>query len=133
MRLKYAPMKRLIVLALLALACNRQETTQTAPATPHAQAAGDATRGRELAGQYGCNVCHVMPGVEGPSGSLGPSLEGLASRPTITAAAVPNDPATLARFIQNPASVNPQSAMPPMAINGPTDVQDLVAYLQTLK
>jgi cytochrome c len=130
-------MKRLLFASLsllVAVACNRQETAQSAQkGTPAAtQAAGNVSRGRELANQYGCNVCHMMPGVEGPQGSLGPSLAGLASRPTFSTAAVPNTAANLAQFIQNPASLNPQSSMPPIAIAA-DDVQDLVAYLQTLK
>jgi cytochrome c2 len=127
-------MKRLLVLALLAVACNRHETARSiekaAPAAT--EAAGNASKGRELINQYGCNVCHAIPGVDGPQGSLGPSLAGVASRPTISQAAVPNNAANLAAFIQNPASLNPQSSMPPIAISSP-DLQDVVAYLQTLK
>ena len=93
---------------------------------------GDADRGRQLAGQYGCNVCHAIPGVEGPQGSLGPSLAGLASRPEISFGTVQNTPANLAKFIQEPASLNPQSSMPPVGLTAP-DAQDITAYLLTLK
>jgi cytochrome c len=129
-------MKRVAVLALFTLiACNRsvenaQSIRNAAPAGPAVP--GNAQRGRELVNQYGCNVCHTVPGVEGPQGSLAPSLAGIGSRPTITLAAVPNSPETMAKFIQNPTSVNPQSSMPPIAVAG-NDVQDIVAYLQTLK
>jgi cytochrome c2 len=82
--------------------------------------------------QYGCNVCHAIPGVEGAQGSLGPSLAGVASRPEISFGTVENTPANLAQFIQNPASLNPQSSMPPLALAG-NDAQDITAYLMTLR
>ncbi|HEX7831689.1 MAG TPA: c-type cytochrome [Thermoanaerobaculia bacterium] len=127
-------MKRLALFALFAVACNRTEPVQPVQkAAPPAMAAtGNATRGQEMIAQYGCNVCHIVPGINGPQGSLGPSLAGIASRPTISAANVPNTQANLVQFIQNPGSLNPQSSMPPIAL-APEDAKDIVAYLQTLK
>ena len=119
-----------LVVLLLLMACNRDKVEPPAPPAP--VAAGNAERGRILAEQYGCNVCHVFPGIDGLQGSLGPSLAGIATRPTITTAAVPNTPANLTQFIQNPASINPQSAMPPMGLMG-NDPQDIVAFLMTLR
>jgi cytochrome c2 len=122
-------MKRLLFLLLtIATACNRGETAKSDAPAP----VGSAARGPQLAAQYGCNVCHVIPGVAGPQGSLGPSLQGLASRLAISEGAVQNTPANLVQFIQNPASLNPQSSMPPMAIPE-NDAKDLAAYLLTLK
>ena len=125
-------MKRAAVLLLtFALACNDAEqpaTSQAAAASP----AGNAERGKLLAAQYGCNVCHIVPGVEGPRGSLGPSLEGIASRPAISNGAVKNTPENLAQYIQNPASLNPQSTMPPLGLPA-GDANDIAAYLMTLK
>jgi cytochrome c2 len=128
-------MKRtLFLLALLAVACNRGETPQQTSSLPlpSASTTGNATHGKELIAQYGCNVCHTIPGTEGPQGVVGPSLAGIASRPTISAARVQNTPANLTQFIQNPSSVNPQSSMPPIGL-APGDAQDVAAYLQTLK
>ena len=65
-------------------------------------------------------------------GVLGPSLAGVASRPSISNGAVQNTPDNIRQFIQNPASLNPQSAMPPIAIPD-ADAQDLTAFLMTLK
>jgi len=113
-----------LVLMLLTVACQKAETPQ-APA-------GNAARGRELIAQYGCNVCHTIPGIDGPQGSLGPALAGVSLRPTISMGKVPNTPANLVQFIQNPASLNPQSSMPPLAIP-PADAQDIAAYLATLR
>jgi L-cysteine S-thiosulfotransferase len=127
-------MKRLALLALFAVACNRTETAESVQkaAPPAMEATANASRGQELIGQYGCNVCHIVPGVAGPQGSLGPSLAGLASRPTISTANVPNTQPNLLKFIQSPASLNPQSSMPPIAL-APEDAKDIVAFLQTLK
>jgi cytochrome c2 len=126
-------MKRLalILLLLVAAACNRGEASKSqAPVKP--APTGNAERGRALAGQYGCNVCHVMPGIDGPQGSLGPSLAGIASRPAISFGMVENTPANLTQFIQNPASLNPQSSMPPIGL-AEADAKDIAAYLMTLE
>ena len=122
---------RVLVTFLLvsAVACSGPKTETPAPGaaatTPNAQ------HGQQVIGQYGCTVCHTIPGVDG-AGTMGPSLAGIASRPTISSGVVKNTPANLTQFIQNPASLNPQSPMPPMGLP-PGDAQDVVAYLQTLK
>ena len=134
--IQYLPMKRLTPLLLfvaLAAACGGGEKP-AAPIAPVRVAAptGNAERGKELVAQYGCNVCHTIPEIAGPRGSLGPSLAGVGSRPTITSAHVPNTPVTVAKFIVNPASVNPASSMPAMMVPD-GDAQDIAAYLYTLK
>ena len=126
-------MKRLITLLLLtvSVACNRGEAAKTVAQAGPAPI-GNAARGSQLAAQYGCNVCHIIPGVEGPQGSLGPSVQGLGSRPAISMGAVQNTPANLAQFIQNPAALNPQSSMPPSGASE-ADAKELAAFLLTLK
>ncbi|HEX8172568.1 MAG TPA: c-type cytochrome [Thermoanaerobaculia bacterium] len=126
-------MRRLALLLFMLAACNRRETatqTQTPGAPP--PPAGNAAHGKQLVAQYGCNVCHVIPDVAGPQGSLGPPLAGVAARPSISHGRVPNNPANLARFIENPAALNPGSSMPPLGIST-ADAQDIAAYLLTLK
>jgi cytochrome c len=127
-------MKRLaFFLVLLAfVACNRDEASRSITPSAPAPVAGNATRGKELAAQYGCNVCHAIPGVDGPQGSLGPSLAGVGSRPAISFNTVQNTPQNLATFIQDPAALNPQSSMPPIGLTD-VDAQDIAAYLLTLK
>jgi cytochrome c2 len=133
-QVKYAPMNRapLLLLLILSLACNREQ-----PAAPTTQAAAPAAgsqidEGRQLIAQYGCNVCHVIPGIAGPQGSLGPSLAGVASRPTLSEGTVQNTPANLAQFIRNPGSLNPQSSMPPIGITD-AEAQTIAAYLRAAK
>ena len=107
---------------LIAVACSKSEQ-------PSAE---DIEKGRQLTGQYGCNVCHQIPSVEGMQGSMGPSLAGVAARPTISNGKVQNTPGNLAKFIQNPPSLNPSSTMP--ALNMPMDeAKQMAAFLRTLK
>jgi cytochrome c len=117
-------MKRLVplLLAITAVACAKKQETPI----------GNADRGRELIATHGCNVCHAVPGIEGAQGSLGPTLAGIGSRPAISFGTVPNTPVNLAKFIQEPASLNPQSSMPAIGIPS-ADAQDIAAYLLTLK
>jgi cytochrome c len=124
----------LLLLLVLALfqACNRDEAAKSMAKPAEAVPIGNAERGKALAGQYGCNVCHAVPGVEGPQGSLGPSLAGLGSRPAISFGTVQNTPENLVKFIQEPASLNPQSSMPPIGLTD-VDAKDIAAYLLTLK
>jgi cytochrome c2 len=119
-------MKRIALSALLliAVACNRTEEPQsTVPGNPE--------RGRQLIAQYGCNACHAVPGVEGPQGALGPALNGVMARPTLSNGTVQNTPENLVTFIQNPAALNPSSSMPGLMMPAP-DAQDMAAYLATL-
>src|SRR5688572_10606130 len=118
-------MKTFLPLLLLAIACGPSEAQKEA-------IPGNARRGKELIAQHGCNVCHLIPGIEGMQGSLGPDLTAVASRPMISNEKVENTPAKMTLFIQNPASLNPESAMPPIGIP-PADAQDMTAYLFTLK
>ena len=127
-----------LLLFVFLVACNRNEAPQsgggaTATQPPAATSTmGDVDKGKLLSTQYGCNVCHVMPGVEAPQGMLGPSLAGVASRATISNGAVPNSPENLVKYVINPPSLNPQSAMPALGISEP-EARDIAAYLLTLK
>ena len=96
-----------VLLLLLAVAC------KPAPEAPVPMGpVGDERRGKLLVVDYGCNVCHIIPGTPGPQGSLGPSLQGVGARPAIGNATVPNTPANLTKYIAEPQSLYPQSTMP---------------------
>jgi cytochrome c len=125
-------MNRAAIAALLILvACHPAEKKAPAPQQPQTPTA-NPQRGATLAAQYGCNVCHTVPGVDGPQGTLGPSLAKIGSQGTIAAGAVPVSADVLSRYIRNPQSVNQESAMPPVDMPEP-DARDLAAYLLTLK
>lgn len=114
-------MKR-IALILLLLGC-RQES-----APPPI---GDAAHGKQLVQQYSCTSCHDIPNVSGPKGMVGPPLAHVASRQVI-ASKLPNTPANVIRYLQNPQSVDPQNVMPNFGLT-PEQCKDIAAYLYTLK
>lgn len=122
-----------LILVFLLAACGSHESPvqQSQPAAPAADA-GNATRGAELAAQYGCNVCHIIPGVTGPRGSLGPSLAKVAAQPTLAYGTVPNTPDNLRKYIQSPPTVYPQTTMPVLGVTD-QDARDITAHLLTLK
>jgi cytochrome c2 len=91
---------------------------------------GDPERGHFLVQQQGCIACHDVPGVWGPRGHLGPSLDGFA-RHAFIAGELPNTPENLVRWITRPTEVHPRTAMPAMEAD-PQDVRDVAAYLYTL-
>lgn len=87
--------------------------------------------GRQLVAQYHCGRCHAVPGVPGAGGTLAPPLAGFGTRSYI-AGRVPNEDATLARFIADPQAVVPGSAMPAMGV-GEADARRIAAYLRSLR
>jgi len=95
-----------------------------------AQAAG-AERGRQLLAQYQCGSCHGIPGVASAGGGVASSLEGFGRRSYI-AGRLPNRADVLARWIEQPKALVPDTAMPAMGVS-PADARDMAAYLLELK
>lgn len=93
---------------------------------PHVSG-GDRERGRAALARHECNVCHVIPGIGGPAAPVGPSLHEYARRPYV-AGKFPNEPETLVRWILDPPSMAPQTAMPAIAMPE-RDARDIAAYL----
>lgn len=121
-----------LALGLFASCSAEKPAGQATPARVAAPAAaGDAAAGKKLIDQYACLSCHKIPGFEGPQGSMGPSLEAFATRKAI-AGGIPNEPQTVAAYLQNPQAVDPQNRMPPLGITEP-EARDITAYLLTLK
>lgn len=120
-------MKRVALLLLLLAACNREQKQAAAAAS----GGGDPNRGKAAITRYGCTACHVIPGIAGPKGMVGPPLEHIASRSFI-AGKFPNNPQTLIKWLQDPPGFDPQTAMPNLGVT-PADSRDIVAYLYTLK
>jgi cytochrome c len=92
---------------------------------------GDPQRGRGLMRRYGCAGCHEIPGVRGADGRVGPSLKHVAGRIYI-GGVVPNTAANLVRWIEDPPSLAPGTAMPRTGA-APQEVRDIAAYLYTLR
>jgi cytochrome c2 len=107
----------------LAAGCNQ-------PGSVSLPFAGDAKAGQRAIAELGCGVCHVVPGVAGARGNVGPSLEGFA-RGTYIAGSIPNEPEALLRWILDPPSLIPATAMPRMPMSE-AQARDIVAYLRTL-
>ena len=79
----------------------------------------------------GCVACHQVEGIREATGLLGPSLTGIASRPTI-AGALPNTPENLRAWLIDPHEFKPGTMMPNLELTEP-EATDLVAFLETLR
>lgn len=93
--------------------------------------AGDAAAGRQVIMAIGCGACHIIPGVPGARGTVGPTLAGFAERDYI-AGVVPNRPALLLQWVSDAPSLAPSTAMPDLPLTQP-QARDVVAYLYTLR
>ena len=92
---------------------------------------GDAARGQRAISAYGCGACHVVPGVAGARGLVGPPLTSFAYRAYV-AGSLPNTPPNLVRFLQTPQAIRPGSAMPNLDV-AESDARDIAAYLYSLE
>jgi len=92
---------------------------------------GHATRGPALITAYGCGACHMVPGVKGAVGNVGPPLARFGDR-TYVAGMLRNSPSNLIRWIRDPQGVIPGNAMPDMGVTD-ADARDIAAYLYTLR
>lgn len=92
---------------------------------------GEPERGQRALRAYGCGACHMVPGVPGADGLVGPPLIKWAHRSYI-AGQLPNTPANLVRWIRDPQAVEPGTAMPDLGVTE-DDARDIAAYLYTLK
>ena len=116
------------VLALLLLsACGRVTAAQKAAVLT----GGDPGRGRNKIQYYGCPSCHVIPGIPGADGMVGPPLARVASRVYI-GGVLTNTPDNMVRWIQNPKAIDQLTAMPNMGVTA-SDARDIAGYLYTLQ
>jgi cytochrome c len=92
---------------------------------------GNASHGQQLISSYGCGACHIVPGVRGARGLVGPPLYFWSQR-TMIAGELPNTPPNLTHWIQHPKQVEPDTAMPDLGVSA-QDANDIAAYLYTLK
>jgi cytochrome c len=92
-----------------------------------AMTGGDIARGRQLFQVYGCGACHSIGGVPQAQGQVGPPLEGLGAR-AVLAGKLSNNPANLRRWILDPQSVSPGTAMPRLGVRD-QEARDLSAFI----
>jgi cytochrome c2 len=88
------------------------------------------TSATDLIIQYGCPTCHVIPGVPGAVGQVGPSLAGLPQR-SYLAGILPNTSANLEQWVMHPQKFQPGTAMPEMGVS-PADARHIAAFLESM-
>ena len=130
---KYLPPRRFaaafLVLCATGLAgCDDPLDSYTRVAEP---SGGNPRQGATLIRQYGCGECHIVPGITGADGLVGPPLTKLARRVYI-AGVMRNSPDNLAAWLQDPQAFVPGNAMPRMGLNR-DQARDITAYLYTLR
>jgi mono/diheme cytochrome c family protein len=91
---------------------------------------GDARRGKEIVRRYECGVCHVIPGVRGARGHVGPPLADY-WRNAYIAGQLPNTASNLAAWIVDAPALAPRTAVPSLGVNA-RDARDIAAYLYSL-
>jgi len=77
-------------------------------------------KGEVVFATHQCPICHT---IKGKGGTVGPDLSKVGQR---------RDEAGLKKFLPDPQSVAPSTIMPPFK-GSPQELDDLVAYLQSLK
>ena len=90
---------------------------------------GNIDRGERAFAAYGCGGCHTILGVTQAQGMVGPALDGVGGRAMI-AGKLENKPDNLIRWIMNPQSFSPGTAMPNLAVSE-RDARDISAFLYT--
>jgi cytochrome c len=113
----------------LASACSTQAHVSDAQAMQLTRG-GRAQAGRRWAENYGCGGCHVIPGVPGARGRVGPPLDNVTARLYI-GGVTENKPDNLIAWIQDPQLIDSATAMPRVGVTQ-REARDIAAYLYTL-
>jgi cytochrome c len=92
---------------------------------------GDPATGRSIVAAVECGVCHVIPGIAGADGIVGPPLTEFAHRQFI-GGVVPNHAGTLVQWVQDPSSLAPETGMPALGLSE-DEARHVAAYLLTLR
>lgn len=77
-----------------------------------------------------CGNCHTVRGTPA-DGSMGPDLSHLMQRRTLASGVLPNDPATLRRWIAEPQALKPGNRMPALKLS-PAQFDAIHTYLMGL-
>lgn len=119
----------LMLAALIGAACDQNQTKVREEA--RTLTGGEPDKGPAAIGRYGCAACHTIPGVQGATGTVGPSLQAVATRGYL-AGQLSNSPSNMIRWIQHPQHVVRGTAMPEMGVTD-EDARNITAYLYTLR
>jgi cytochrome c oxidase subunit II len=90
-----------------------------------------AAEGRAVFEHNACISCHTIRGTVA-TGRFGPDLTHVGSRDTIASGSVPNTPANIRSFVEDPAHFKPGVLMPSMHLSQ-HDLDAVTKYLTTLK
>ena len=109
-------------------------TTTAAIASPAATPLSLAEQGRQLFVNRGCVACHVVSSIPEAVGTSGPALDGFGdpSKWPIIAGVLVNTPDNTKRWLLDPASFKPDTAMLNAGLSD-ADAEAIVAFLETLK
>ncbi len=126
---KYHLVVVLCILSLIpwAASCSGGRTTNVY----YVYTGGNPQRGRQLVVKYRCGACHVIPGVSGANGTVGPPLTAMGRR-TMIAGLLPNTPSNMERWLRNPPAIQPKTAMPDLGITK-KQARNIAAFIYTLQ
>lgn len=108
-------------------AAQTDSTAKISPGAAMRVPGGSPERGRALIATSGCRACHVIEGLPGPYGRVGPDLARL-DRRAYLAGTFPNAPGTLVRWLRDPPAMAPRTAMPSFGFSE-EEARDIAAYL----
>lgn len=115
----------------VAITVIERQDSQQARTQAEALTGGHVDAGKVAISRYACGACHVIPGISGAAGTVGPPLKGMAVRTQI-AGRLANSPDRLILWIRHPQRVSPGNGMPEQGV-GEQDGRDIAAYLYTLR
>jgi cytochrome c2 len=115
---------RALFLTLIGSAASAQENI--APLAP-----GSPAHGAALIAEKGCGACHMIPGITGANGLVGPPLT-LMGRRIFVAGLLRNSPQNLAAWVLEPQRFVPGNAMPSTGLTA-SEALDVAAYLETIR
>jgi len=130
-------LKRLLLMVVPALlvagtlAACESNADSSAPAVIQDARSGDVAGGKAAIARIGCGSCHVIPGIGGAVGMVGPPLDHIASRQYL-AGMLHNTPENMIAWLRFPQHILPGNAMPDMGLSA-AEARNITAYLATLK
>jgi cytochrome c oxidase subunit 2 len=96
-----------------------------------APSGAEARAGAQLFMSRQCSSCHQISGT-GANATVGPNLTHVASRTSLAAATIANNPRELAAWITNPQAIKPGNRMPALGLSQ-AEVHAIVSYLEELR
>lgn len=121
---------RLRVIAEAPADFQRWVAAQRKPGPPAPSDESTEGQGRLLFAAKGCSGCHTVTGYS--RGKVGPDLTHVYSRQTFAGGIFDMNATNLRRWLHNPPGEKPGARMPNLNLT-PTEITQLIAYLQTLE